>query len=630
MRINSNISSLFAWRALAQTSKALSRSLERLATGKRINRAGDDAAGLAISSGLEAQQRGMLQAIRNMNDAQGFLTVAEGTIAAQTDIVLRMRELAMQSANGTLSSQDRSYLNSELQELYKEYNRLTSQTNFNGANLLDGSFSTTRLQVGARASESIEFNLSNTRAAEVFTETKGTGNFTVASTYSAPNSSSFGVNVKMADLNGDGINDILQSAYQNSNINIRLGMGDGTFYSVQTLSTAGLGGWYSDMEVGDFNNDDKVDLIQAGIGSNYLLIALGNGNGTFGAVRTFESGATSSGNVHVAIGDLNKDGNLDAFIANRFDPTVAVVFGDGVGGFSSPTTFSSGTYGASAEIFDVNNDHNLDLIFADTGGNHFVKLGNGDGTFRSTQTRSSGYNGWRLGLADVTGDGIIDMITKGAYFRGNGDGSFQAAIAISGMNTSADFEMVDVNSDDHLDIAQAHEGILYIILSNGNGTFSGVMTTQYSAATSGGDFSYEISTGDVDGDGVADIAMGTPGSSTMTVLRNGTYTGSAISRIDVRTQAKAQKLLSILDTALGNLNSARSNIGATSNRLEYAKNSSALLAENLAVANSQIMDTDVAMETAELTRQQILQKAGVAVLGQANLQMQMVLSLLNS
>ncbi len=98
MRINSNILSLASQRTLAQTTKALARSMERLASGSRVNSARDDAAGLAIGTGLEAQRRGVLQAIRNMNDGRRFLDTAEGAMAVQVDLVQRMRELALQAA----------------------------------------------------------------------------------------------------------------------------------------------------------------------------------------------------------------------------------------------------------------------------------------------------------------------------------------------------------------------------------------------------------------------------------------------------------------------------------------------------------------------------------------------------
>src|SRR6185436_9330286 len=154
-RINTNVISLASQRALTSSSKALGRALERLASGSRINRAGDDAAGLAISEGLGSQVRGVRVAVRNANDALGFLNTAEGALSELTNITQRLRELAIQASNGTLGASDRTYLNAERGQLLSEFDRIATQTNFNGSNLLDGSFSTTDLQVGIRKGETI-------------------------------------------------------------------------------------------------------------------------------------------------------------------------------------------------------------------------------------------------------------------------------------------------------------------------------------------------------------------------------------------------------------------------------------------------------------------------------------------
>src|ERR1019366_943515 len=106
LRIQTNILSLNAQRNLQTTQKVLARALEHLSSGKRVNRAGDDPAALSISTGLESQVRGLTMASRNINDAMGFLNTAEGAMATQTDIVQRMKELAIQSANGTLGQND--------------------------------------------------------------------------------------------------------------------------------------------------------------------------------------------------------------------------------------------------------------------------------------------------------------------------------------------------------------------------------------------------------------------------------------------------------------------------------------------------------------------------------------------
>src|SRR5262245_5562754 len=137
--INTNIPSLNAQRNLSKTSSSLEKSLQRLSTGLRINTAADDAAGLAISSRMTAQIRGLAQARRNANDGVSLAQVGEGALSQMGDLLQRIRELAVQSANGTNTSTDRASLNAEVAQLSAELDRFAISTDFNGQKLFDGS-----------------------------------------------------------------------------------------------------------------------------------------------------------------------------------------------------------------------------------------------------------------------------------------------------------------------------------------------------------------------------------------------------------------------------------------------------------------------------------------------------------
>ena len=144
--IRSNVSSLTAQRNLNQTQKELSQSLQRLSSGYRINKAGDDAAGLGISENLRAQIKCINQAQRNANDGISLIQTAEGALNEISSIMIRLRELAIQSANDTLITRDRSFLNSEYEALMEEVNRIASSTEFNGKFLLNGTFSASAIE----------------------------------------------------------------------------------------------------------------------------------------------------------------------------------------------------------------------------------------------------------------------------------------------------------------------------------------------------------------------------------------------------------------------------------------------------------------------------------------------------
>ena len=147
LRIATNVSSLTSQRHLRNTRELLDRSLERLASGYRINRAGDDAAGLAISEKLRAKVRGLVQAQRNANDGVSLIQVAEGGLNEVQNILVRLRELGVQAASDTVGVRERRYLDEEYQSLKEEMDRIANSTEFNGTVLLDGTGGTLDFQV---------------------------------------------------------------------------------------------------------------------------------------------------------------------------------------------------------------------------------------------------------------------------------------------------------------------------------------------------------------------------------------------------------------------------------------------------------------------------------------------------
>lgn len=159
MRINSNISALNAWKTLRNTDNSMSGSLEKLSSGSRINRAADDAAGLAISEKMKTQIRGLNQAIRNAQDGISLIQTAEGALNETHSVLQRMRELTIQSANGTNTTGDREKIVEELTSLTSELRRIGTDTEFNTNVLLNGKFTAVRLHVGANTGQTITFSI---------------------------------------------------------------------------------------------------------------------------------------------------------------------------------------------------------------------------------------------------------------------------------------------------------------------------------------------------------------------------------------------------------------------------------------------------------------------------------------
>jgi flagellin len=165
--INTNISTLNAQRNLMSSQGTLETSLRRLSSGLRINSAKDDAAGLAIASRMTAQVRGLNQAVRNANDAISLSQTAEGALGESSNILRRIRDLAVQSANDTNSGTDRAALQQEVQQMQQELNRIANETEFNGKKLLDGSFVAQQFQVGANAHQTIGISMGSAKATDM-------------------------------------------------------------------------------------------------------------------------------------------------------------------------------------------------------------------------------------------------------------------------------------------------------------------------------------------------------------------------------------------------------------------------------------------------------------------------------
>ena len=164
--VNTNVNATIAQNALVRNERQMNTAMERLSTGQRINGAKDDAAGLAISSRMTSQIRGLEVGVGNANDAISMISVADGALIEVTNMLQRMRELALQSANGTTTAADRTYLNTEYVNLIGEIERIATQTQWNGRNILDGAANATgdttvAFQVGANGGQTIAVNFGN-------------------------------------------------------------------------------------------------------------------------------------------------------------------------------------------------------------------------------------------------------------------------------------------------------------------------------------------------------------------------------------------------------------------------------------------------------------------------------------
>ena len=622
--INTNIASLNAQRNLNSCQSQLNTSLERLSSGLRINSAKDDAAGLAISSRFTTQINGLNQAVRNANDGISLAQTAEGALDASGDSLQRIRQLALQSANSTNSASDRAALNAEVQQLLAEIDRVGQTTQFNGTNILDGSFSSAQFQVGANANQTINFSVAGAT-------TDILGAFQVTS--SAVSSSAF---------DGDGltINGIevgVSAQTSAAGVTAASAAAKATAINAVTNQT-GVTATATNSVTG------SAPLVGVGLSNGELVI-----NGiSVGSVASSTSAITQGRNARDAINAVSTQTGVTA-TADSSTGALTLTAADG----RDITLTTSGTDAATRQVAIQNIQNATGLDASDGVGatvNEVVTL-----TFDANVSSAASAP---AGTGVVTGDtaGTGDTIVIG--------GQTYQFVTDAANVTSGNVAVVLASGAAHGAAITALEAAIDAEVAAGRSTVdtSGTTATTLTltsnvlginTVTAGGAVPVEVATNAaaitsaITTPGVvpADDADGktTRGTLTLSSASNFTLGGadlafaglssaspalSKLNTVNISTVTGANNAISILDGALSQVNSIRAGLGAVQTRFESTIANLSTTAENLSAARSRILDADFAAETANLTRATILQQAGISILAQANALPQQVLSLL--
>ncbi len=498
--INTNVMSLNTQRSLNRSQGSMQTSLERLSSGLRINRAKDDAAGLAISERMTSQVRGLNQAARNANDGISLAQTAEGGLHETANILQRIRELSIQSANSTNSSSDRAAIQEEVNQLKQELDRVAHNTEFNGVKLLDNSFATQDFQVGANANQTIAFHLTGARGEDL-------ANHTI-----------------------DAVSGVVDQGSSSTTNGAATVAAATHTTAVQTLTISGARG--------------TADVDVAAGDSAYTIASNINN-------AEASTGVTALGHNSAVLSGLSADG------------TVSLTLGSG--GQSSTISAAVTTTDLSDLANEINKKTGITGISAEASG----------GTLTLSQA-----DGKDINIED------FDHSTGATTIN---------ASATNAAGTAVDPEALTAGAATDSTIVTGY------VEFQSNESFSATST----ATAAAGSILANAAAGD-------SIAAGE----------------TQVSSIDVSTQAGAQAAIDVVDAALQTINTTRANIGALESRFDSSIRNLETASENLSAARSRIRDADFAKETAEMTRSQILQQAGVAMLAQANQLPQNVLQLL--
>mgnify|MGYP005847760821 CR=1 FL=1 len=496
--INTNVASLNAQRNLNQSQASLNTSLERLSSGLRINSAKDDAAGLAISERFTSQIKGLDQAVRNANDGISLAQTAEGALQETGNILQRMRELSVQSANSTNSASDRDALQAEVNQLQQEMSRIANTTTFNGLNILDGTFTEQQFQVGANANETINVSIGGARASDL-------GNFNVDSVNATVNNGTGSASVAATDLSAE-TNTI-------GGQSLKITTGDGTSESVG---------------------------VNAGDSAAQVAAAVNAKSGTTGVTAEATNEATLSG--------LSADGQVDFTLSSSGGGSAnisAFVTQTDLTALADDINAKAGKTGITAELGgDLSK-----LTLKDAAGND-INIENFD---HDNATTTINVTGLDSNAQSLTQGGTDSTIVAGKV-------TFDSAEAFS-------------------------------VQSNAPLTAGSVLGAAQDTAA--------------------------------------VVTETNIDSVDISSVTGSNDAIALIDSAIQQVSTIRADLGAVQNRFDSTISNLQTTAENASAARSRIVDADFASETANLTRAQILQQAGTAMLAQANSLPQNVLSLLS-
>ena len=609
LSVNTNIPSLTAQRNLGLNNDMLSKSLERLSSGLRVNRSADDAAGLSIATKLNMQSRGLRVAVRNAGDAGSLVNTAEGAFNVATNIIGRLRELAVQSASDTNTASDRATLGGESNLLVAELNRLASTTEFNGASLLDGSFSSGKVQVGANADQTITFSLGDVRAAQL-------GKFAAFSVNIADGIGSLGVN------NQSGFRNITAGQF---NINGQLTGG--------TNAT-----------------DDQVSVLEM----NYQAVA--SGTSTFSAASQL-GGALAQGAAALYI-----NGTAITSLANTSGASIMS---------GTSTAYNSSTEFASAMVAKINAAGITNVTARLTsGGEGFVlvaakgtdiklAVSNAAGTSMGSQLSQIGLASQVVGSGNAsvevsTYNGQSGAIAKAAAINNVRGKTGVAAVAVANVfsqatgvaagtlaandlfvNGFAIDATVNITAGDGtgalraaINAKTASTGVTAninggggLVLTAQDGRNIAVFTTANGAALTGATAGGNLYRGAVRMTSQSDVSFSgatTDIGSASTSVPYTTDLSNSLSVMDLTTQSGANTAIMSLDAALSQISKVRSDVGALQSRLDLTTQALTVSAENQEAAAARIKDADFAYETAQFTRNQIMVQAGTAILAQAN------------
>ncbi|MDC0549538.1 flagellin [Alphaproteobacteria bacterium] len=669
--INTNISALSAQKSMSDQITKSEQAIERLSTGLRINHAADDAAGSAIASKMESQVRSLGVAIRNGHDAISMTQTAEGALGEMENILQRVRELAVQAGNNTLSATDRTAIQQEVDALTDEINDIASATNFNGVNLLDGSTTSVNFQVGANASDSLSVDLESSSASDLGLSGKlGANVFTsgrvVLGTVNSVDTDSIKINGQdflaaavTATTAGTLTAASVIAAQINENTGTHGAVADafnrveggsmGSDFTMTSDFTITSGGTAEVIAIQQ-SFDDVITAINLGVAdvtaskgeNNQLILSNTTGNQIIVGGESHQVGLTAA--TYEGMYTLeNIDGSAVKVelgnLANGYvQETDATAVHMNLFGLNEVSAGKTKGFAVSTAVIAVTDDIRINGVQL---GATTLDTAQAKAAAINAISDQSGVTAKATTIVDLELDFNVTAVNTSLLING-------VAIEANDLDSVSDFvtEINDQTKGPFGVVASAtDEGLLRLTNENGGDiklspvTVAGFITAvtdgdniSSTLVTSGAHYTIRGNITLTSADGgvikLTDNTVANTGLAKLGLEGQSEMESAGTGGINVSSMSGAVAALSSVDSAIEKLSGFRASFGAVENRIDAKINNLTTLKVNTQAAQSRIEDADFAAETTNMTKAQILSQAATSMLAQANASKQNLLALL--
>ena len=603
--INSDFMSQLALRSLGKSSQMMTQAMERLSTGKRINSAADDAAGLGIATKLKAQVSSLNAASRNTSDALALIGTIDGALEESQEILLRMRELAVQSASDSNTGTDRTFIQDEINQLSAELNRISSATEFNSVKLLDGTYNDKAIQIGTGPNQTFKLGINATDAAtlgayEMQTTTEANAVDTNAAQGAAANHDA--AKTALDGLYNVGADYVVKGSFGTKTANVDAGADARDVAKAFNLISGTTGVQASVVTRAKFSGINAADTY------SFTLQGKSTNKSTVNATISSTSNLTE---LKDAINSVSGSTGITAALTEDLSG-INLVQNEGydiiIGDMTAATTHTAKEIGTAASDYAA------------------------EGASSAITLATHGF---------VEGDTVrYDVVTAGANknLKGLVDGMIYQVGTVADANT---FTLKNIDGTTHTygkggsengDDANTFTKVNIIDVKTVSKSNSTGLLVDGSITRLGGSASHDSMAiaGQVSLSSHKAFTV-TPGNAANHFNSSTTTTTAALKQIgdvDVSSQLGATNALSVIDGAIAMTSEVRSEIGAANNRLEATADNLSNVSVNIQRSLTSVEDANFASETSALTKAQILQQAATSMLAQANQAKQSMLVLL--